>query len=121
MFFWKSKIEKAFHFLKKNGFHLKKYTRFPDEECVYSKKNIVLEVDYYIGVNFIGKTGMYVAVILTADGKRDNLLNHNQVFDGRLLETLKTNVEAVTPLEQITIYADFIKTNLDTLLQYIKN
>ena len=45
-----NKAFNSFKFLFKYGFSLKKYTRLPDIEHVYSKKNIVIEVDYYVGV-----------------------------------------------------------------------
>lgn len=116
MCFWKSKIEKAFRFLIKNGFSLKKYLRAPDEEYVYSKNNIVLEVDYYFGMYPNGESSMCVAVILTAGGVRNNLLKCTNIFDGNLLENLKSSVDGLSPSEQISVYADFIETNIDTLL-----
>ena len=63
---------------------------------------------------------MSVAVILSVDGNRDNMLSYSKIFDAELLEALKFRVNAVTPLEQIPIYADFIKSNIDMLMQYDK-
>lgn len=99
---------------------MKRYVRPPDEERVYSKNNIVIEVCYYLGVYPNGKTDMCVDVILTVDKCRKNLLKSDQIFDTELLEILKTNIDTVTPLEQIPIYAEFLKTNINMLLQYKK-
>ena len=120
MLFWKSKIEKAFNFLRKNGFHLKKYTRNTDEECVYTKKNIVVEVDHYLSVFSDGNTGICVGVTLYIGSMRNNILYCNNIFDINLLNALRSDIESATPSGQISIYADFIKSNLDVILQYLK-
>ena len=96
-----------------------------DREHVYSLNNIVLEIDYYLGFNPNKNTnmcsdGMCVAVILTVDDCRNNLLNCDKIFNAELLETLKTDVVAAQPIDQIPVYADFIKTNIGKLLQLKK-
>lgn len=120
MFFNKSKIGKAFDFLRKRGFHLDKFIRNPDEEYVYTNKNIVIEVDYYLSVFSDGNTGMCVTVTLNIGSMRNNILYCNNIFDINLLKKLISDIESATPSEEILIYADFIKSNLDVILQYSK-
>ena len=128
MRFKKNNINKAFRsfrFLSEYGFSLKRYSRNMDREHVYSLNNIVLEIDYYLGFNPNKNTnmcsdGMCVAVILTVDDCRNNLLNCDKIFNAELLETLKTDVVAAQPIDQIPVYADFIKTNIGKLLQLKK-
>lgn len=122
MWFKKNNVKTAFQsfqFLIDYGFSMVKYLRAPDEERVYTKGAIVVEVLYTLGMFPDGKTSMCVDVIITIDGKSDNLLKCNNIFSNDLLETLKNSVDAVTPLEQIPIYAHFVKTNIDTLLQHV--
>ena len=121
MWFKKNNVNKAFQsfqFLSNYGFTLKRYLRAPDEERVYSLNNIILEVNYYWGIYPDGKDSMCVAVVLTVNDCRKNLLKSDRIFDADLLKALKTSVDAVTPIEQIPIYADFMKTNIDTLLEH---
>ena len=43
-------IENEFYFLIENGFSIRKYLRVPDEECVYVKDNIELDVENSLGI-----------------------------------------------------------------------
>ena len=124
MWFKKNNVDKAFksfNFLIEYGFTLKRYHRAPDEERVYSQSNIVIEVDYFWGVYPDYTKNMRVDVIIKVDEYRNNLLESDKIFNAELLESLKTEINAVTPLEQIPIYADFIKTNINSLLQHKKD
>ena len=116
MFFRKNKIKKAFHFLIENGFSLKKYCLNSDEQYKYTKNNIVLLVDYYWAIFPNGENGMHLGVVLTKDGVCSNLLKSNHIFGEASLQALKKRIDIPTPLEQVSIYADFIKTNLHLLL-----
>ena len=119
MCFWQNKVEKAFgafRFLTEYGLSAKQNLRPPDVERIFTKDNIGIEVHYYSGVDSEFKKGMFVDIVILVNGNRCNLMKADNIFGDEMLQVLKTDIDAVKPLAQIPVYADFIKTHIDKIL-----
>ena len=119
--FWKKKkkfIESDFAFLLDYGFSRKKYSRAPDIEYAFVLNDITIELAYYLGVLETYEEAMCFCVIISNVNGRNNLLQCAQVFGADLINKLIADIQNLAVDAQVPIYAQFLKDNIDTLLNY---
>ena len=108
------KMIKEFSFLKSYNFKIKKYERNGDIELIFSNGTLIIELSCFLNMFF----NYSVEVIITHCGNRKNIFNCDFFNKGELTE-LKKNVfcDTTSCCAQIKQYADFIKNNIDILLE----
>ena len=119
--FWKKKkkfIVDDFAFLLDYGFSRKKYLRAPDVEYVFIRNDLEIELAYYLGVLETYEQAMCFCVIISNINGRNNLLQCSEVFGADLINKLIADIKDLDADAQVPLYAQFLKDNIDTLLNY---
>ncbi|MDE6029442.1 MAG: hypothetical protein K2F90_03885 [Clostridiales bacterium] len=119
--FWKKRkkfIVDDFSFLKDYGFSMKKYSRAPDVEYVYVRNDLEIELAYYLGVLESYEQAMCFCVIISNINGRKNLLQCAEEFGADLINKLIADIKDLDADAQVPIYAQFLKDNIDVLLNY---
>lgn len=106
-------IEKEFQFLIDKGFEVKKYFRPPDEEYIFTKGNFIIEVSYYLGIQDDGNHNMCFSITISLNSDRRNIIESDNVFEHNLLRALAKDISNATLQQQISLYAEFLKNNID--------
>lgn len=109
----KCSVEKHFQFLLDKGFELKKYFCPPDEEYIFTKNNFIIEIHYYLGVQLDGNNCMCFSIVTSLNGDRRNILDSYNIFEQDLLQSLANAISNSTIQQQIFLYAEFLKKNIN--------
>lgn len=104
--------------MKDYGFSSTKYLRAPDIEYVFVRDDLEIELAYYLGVSETYEESMCFCVIISNVNGRNNLLQCTEIFGADLINKLIADIKDIDADAQVPIYAQFLKDNIDTLLNY---
>ena len=108
----KKSIEKQFQFLIDKGFDVKKYFRPPDEEYIFTKGDLIIEVSYYLGIQDDGNHEMCFSIAISLNGDRRNIIESDNIFDRNSLKALSKDINNATLQQQRSLYSEFLKNNI---------
>lgn len=130
----KKRMEKSFGFLIDYGFRKRIFSKYPDIEILFQKKEISITIGYTISIKdeqdiikknningLIENSFFCLDIILSFNGKSENILKtsfFNEVLLDELSNSIKANNSSID--KQINIYSEFIKNNIEILNRFKK-
>lgn len=104
-------IKKSFKFLKELGFKYEEYQRGPDLEIVYTYQEVIIEINYYYGIDDKHNKNYYFDVIISKKGIRENLLKSIVIFGQEKIQELVRKLKSANMKNKISLYRQFIMNN----------
>ena len=103
----RKEIEYRFLFLEDYGFSEKAFERNAETCVFYSNGKIIIDVLHESGD---------LDIIIEKYGERHNILKSYNIFSKEKINALPCQLPGKTAIEQISIYAEFLKTNIDDII-----